>query len=160
KLATEAYKLSKKVDSPPLKSMTSYNMACMYSLKKEPDEAFKYLEESLELGGGVARDFVSQMENDTDLSNIRKDERCGKLLAKAKKNEKTGGAARTGRKVESKFEVRPPKGHDKSAAAPLLVVLHGYGQNMKAAKEQWAAAADKAGAVLLTIQGSHAMSDG
>jgi predicted esterase len=160
KIAREAYGLSKKIDNPALRSMTAYNMACMYSLTKEPDDAFKYLEESIDLGGGFSRNIVSQIENDTDLDNIRKDERYAKMMEKVKGGQKAAGSGNVGRKVESKFELRPPKSYNKAEPAPLLIVLHGHGENMKKAREQWAAAADKAGAVLLTIQGSQAMPNG
>ncbi len=61
-----------------LAAISTYNLACAYSLKKQIDKAFEALEKSIELG----MDDVDQLEQDTDLDNLRDDERYAKLLKK------------------------------------------------------------------------------
>lgn len=159
KLATEAYEIAKASEVGGLISLTSYNMACMHSLKKNTDEAFKYLEEAIG-AGGFGRDMKEQMEGDSDLDHIRKDARYKKLLEKAK-NAQPPAAARGGRrgaadrKVGFRYEVTTPKGLNKSKAAPLVVALHGFGSSAAEEKDTWREAAASAGAILLTPQGTN-----
>ena len=56
-----------------------YNLGCAYSLKKDSDKAFEALNKALDLGFGSSDRF----ENDSDLDNIRDDDRYQKLIKKA-----------------------------------------------------------------------------
>ena len=57
-----------------------YNAGCAYSLKKDSDKAFKYLNLAAEAGF----DQINHMDGDSDLDNVRKDARFEKLIAKIK----------------------------------------------------------------------------
>lgn len=62
------------------KTEATYNIACVYSLKKEQDKAFEYLHKAITAG---FRD-MTYFETDTDLDNLRKDPRFKKILARVK----------------------------------------------------------------------------
>lgn len=159
KLATEAYEIAKASEVGGLISLTSYNMACMHSLKKNTDEAFKYLEEAIGAGGGFTHDMAAQMEGDSDLDHIRKDARYKKLLEKAKNIQPSatrgGQRGSADKKVGFRYEVTTPKGLNKSKAAPLVVALHGFGSSAAEEKDTWREAAASVGAILLTPQGTN-----
>lgn len=148
----KALKLSKEALEVADIGLTNYNVACMYSLKGNTDEAFKYLERSLDRGGfGV--NMVDQIENDSDLDSLRKDKRYEPLLKRAK------GMGR-GERVDFKWRIVTPKNFDKEKKSPLLVALHHMGGSMDAAVDRWKEAADEVGAILLCPQGTMKMDDG
>jgi len=66
----------KALELEPGNYIALYNMACVRSLGKNIDEAIEWLEKSIEAGYG---DF-EWMEADTDLDNIREDERYREIL--------------------------------------------------------------------------------
>jgi len=159
KLALQARKL---LDN----AVTNYNVACMYSLMKNKDEAFKYLEIAVEKGD-FPGDIVQQMEGDSDLDFLRKDERYKEILAKAGKGgkaparrERTARAGGEGQKVAFEHKVTKPKSAARKKNPPLLVVLHPAGGNMESTTDGWKKAAAKVGAVLLTPQGTRKIGDG
>ncbi len=61
----------------------AYNMACYYSLIKEKDEAFKWLEKSMIKAGTYQSKMYNftkeKMDSDDDLKNIRRDKRYKQL---------------------------------------------------------------------------------
>jgi FG-GAP-like repeat/FG-GAP repeat len=63
---------------PQVRANCLYNIACIRSIQKKPDEAFAALEEAIKAG------FVNfaQMQTDSDLVNIQNDVRFKKLLPK------------------------------------------------------------------------------
>ncbi len=150
-IALEAKALADKTDQAPLKSLTNYNCACMYSLNKKKDKAFEHLNKAIEFGG-FGQDLAGQIEGDSDLDNIRDDPRYAKALAVAR-----GGSG--GKRSGFIWTVTPPKGAAAKKAAPLLVVLHGHGGNMREATQRWQAAAQKMGMILLAPQGTHKMGE-
>ena len=64
-------------------SLTNYNAACMYSLMRQKDKAFKHLDVAV-AAGGFGGDLPNQMENDADFDNIRGDPRFKEALRKAR----------------------------------------------------------------------------
>ena len=62
----------------------AYNLACAFSLKSDIDAAVMWLGKSIELG----MDSPDQLEADSDLKNLRQDDRFAALLAKAEENSK------------------------------------------------------------------------
>jgi predicted esterase len=141
--------------------LTNYNVACMYSLLDQKDDAFRYLERAVELNN-MPTPMAQQMEGDTDLDNIRKDARYTELLKKA--GDSKGGDAQAtpdqqGKQVDPEWQVTVPKGLDKSKKVPLIVALHGYNGNMDETIKQWKDAAEEIGAILLTPQGTFRLSD-
>lgn len=61
---------------PQTAAVSSYNVACVYSLRGKTDKAFIWLEKSREAGFNN----LEQIENDTDMDNIRKDPRFAEFL--------------------------------------------------------------------------------
>lgn len=59
-----------------------YNLACIYSLRNEKDEAFIMLNSALDSGYSNFFQFTS----DKDLENVRKDERFGEILKRIHSN--------------------------------------------------------------------------
>jgi len=66
----------KALELEPDEFIALYNMACVRSLEMKIDEAIEWLEKSIEAG----YDDFEWMEADTDLDNIREDERYQELL--------------------------------------------------------------------------------
>jgi predicted esterase len=134
--------------------LTNYNVACMYSILGKKNEAFRYLDRAIDLGG-VNGDMVKQIEDDKDFDKIRKDPRYAELLEKAGKGAKGVGALPQGKEVKPEWQVTVPKGFDKDKKAPLIVALHAYNDSMEGSIEHWKAAAAEIGAILLTPQGAY-----
>jgi predicted esterase len=139
-------------------SLTNYNVACMYSLMKQPDKAFDYLNKAVATGpfGG---NMAEQIKNDGDFDNIRKDERYAPLLEKAAKatpppQPQVQRRPAPAENVKAQWKVTLPKGHNKSTEAPLLVALHHFNGDMEKATQRWQEAAAEVGAILLTPQGT------
>jgi len=59
--------------------IASYNAACAYSLKNQPDVAFEWLQKAVDSGFNAAQ----YLDTDTDLDNIRKDARFAKIKKEA-----------------------------------------------------------------------------
>ncbi len=59
------------------KAISLYNLGCAYSLKKDADKSFDYLNQALKAGF----DQTQMLDSDSDLDNIRKDPRFKKLVA-------------------------------------------------------------------------------
>lgn len=141
-------------------SLANYNVACMYSLKDDADAAFFYLNRAVDAGGWRANQpFSYSMEHDSDLDNIRNDERYQKLLHRVRQLESGDEATPPADKasepvVDSQWKVTLPKGYDASKPAPLVVALHHYNGNMKNTTDRWRKAASDVGAILLTPQGT------
>ncbi len=152
KLAKEANKLALRTNAKPMHALTTYNLACMSSLLKKTDDAFEYLDKAIALGG-FGRDFVQQVEGDSDLDNIRDDPRYAKMLEKADKATGDG-------QPRSRWKVTLPEDYDASEKIPLIVVLHGGGADMNEPIERWMSAADEVGAILLTPQGGEKKGEG
>lgn len=158
----KALKIALKAQKIADVGLTNYNVACMYSLTGNKDKAFEYLERAIKKGD-FPQSITDQMEGDSDLDNIRKDARYKKMLELAKGGKAKGGERRAGgemQKAEFKWKVTLPKKHDAEKKTPLLVVLHGAGGNMNEAAATWKKAADKAGAILLTPQGTMKQGEG
>lgn len=79
----------------------NYNIGCAFSLKKETDKAFEYLDKAVDAGFLDA----GHVEGDSDLANIKEDPRFAKLIARMKnggkpvmeKEEKKGGPSIAGK---------------------------------------------------------------
>lgn len=152
KIALKAHKIAEEHGNTASRSLTKYNVACMYSLMGERDKAFAYLEEVVELGG-FGPNLAARIESDEDFSNLRDDPRYKKLLARAKRRPGDGD-------VEFKYEVTLPKDHKKGRKTPLVVALHSYGGDLDEAVNHWRKAAEAVGAILMTPQGTFRADDG
>ncbi|HWL94102.1 MAG TPA: PHB depolymerase family esterase [Phycisphaerae bacterium] len=134
-------------------SLAEYNVACMYSLNKNADAAFRHLFNSLN-AGGIRGDPVRQLKGDTDLNYLHDDPRWNDAIAKAQKLLDEKKALPKDKEVEFQHSVTLPPNHEKSKPAPLIVALHHFHGNMDATAERWKQAAADVGAVLLTPQGT------
>ena len=70
----------------PILAQALYNVACMYSLMKQTDDAFEYLGKAIDVGafpGGTS--IADQMEDDSDLDNMRDDRRYRRALRRARR---------------------------------------------------------------------------
>ncbi len=70
----------KGAESKQYKAISLYNLGCAYSLKKDADKAFDYLNQAAAAGF----DDVHQVKSDPDMKNIKDDERFEKLIARMK----------------------------------------------------------------------------
>lgn len=89
KLALEALSHAKALheavgeQADPALSLTHYNVACVYSLLKKKEPAFKHLDAAIKAGAS-APGMADQIEGDADFKNIRKDPRFAKAIAQAR----------------------------------------------------------------------------
>lgn len=75
----EAVTLYKQVQSPVrLKSLSLYNIACIYSVKNQKEKAFEFLDQAI----GAGFQNFGQLEADPEFANIKDDARFQKLLPK------------------------------------------------------------------------------
>ena len=73
----EALEAHKKASAyPSVGGIAAYNAACVYSLKNQKEEAFAWLRTSI----GKGFDQAQQLRSDSDLDNIRADERFEKII--------------------------------------------------------------------------------
>jgi tetratricopeptide (TPR) repeat protein len=63
-----------------------YNIACVYSFKKNVEKGFLYLEKAIEKGFDSEYDLMYYLMNDPDLSFLRSQKRFGKFVQKYKVN--------------------------------------------------------------------------
>lgn len=128
--------LNQAIEVYPKDPISYYNLACIYSLENNVDEAIAWLEES------AARGFVDvyHMKTDGDLDNIRGNESYKKIIEK----------------YTPKSELSVPANYDKEKKYPMMVFLHGAGSNpadimvpLKAALgEEWIILCPPAGRIL------------
>ena len=122
---------------------SAYDLACVHSLKGELDPAIEWLGKSVDWGyGALSSEDVTHLETkDTDLENVRKDERFAALVEKLKAR----------RKVVADFSAKPevyvPAKLKDAPSVGLVVVLHDAGQTKTAALEKgpWKRIADDLG---------------
>ena len=75
--ALQAYETANKLASGQGPSIL-YNMACVYAIQNKKDEAFKHLDAAIKAGFSN----ISHLQTDTDLVNLRADERFKKYKSK------------------------------------------------------------------------------
>jgi tetratricopeptide (TPR) repeat protein len=81
----------KAAEFPRFAGVATYNIACVYSLKGNADEAFAWLDKAVALGFSD----LEQLQGDSDFDSIRKDPRMAKLESSLKAAAKGGGNAQT-----------------------------------------------------------------
>ena len=114
-----------------LRAIALYNIACGYSMKKDKDEAFKYLEMSREEG------FldVAQVKRDEDLDSLRSDPRFDIYLEAVKTAIKRHPVEHHFEKLEAsdgtviKYAVILPDDYDEKEAYPVLLFAPPGAQN-------------------------------
>jgi predicted esterase len=138
----------------PEDPICAYNITCGYSLKGELDPAFAWFDKAIDWGYGNSQDNIDHAEKaDTDLDNLRGDERFAKMITKMKErlaalqkaiDEYTGNAA-----------IYVPEALKDTEEVGVLVVLHDLGSTKDAVLESsWKQLADDLGMVLVAPSGT------
>lgn len=122
----------------------AYNGACAFSLDGNKKKAFEYAQIAFENG-------MFGFEDDTDFDNVRKYKPFKKMVQKANAEKK----ALEGEMLAT--EVYVPESYSAINAAPLIVVLHGYGGNHINIVDLYKNLSDETGAVILSLRGNKVM---
>jgi predicted esterase len=135
----------------PDDSTPAYNLACAYSLKKEPDPGFEWLGRAVDLGFVFTRtdNLAMLASTDKDLEHLRADARFAALLERCKAQHAAVDA------YTAKPIVYVPAALEKAEFTPLLVVLHENGDTKEGAfaNGPWKALADELGYALVIPSG-------
>lgn len=126
-------------------SVDQYNLACVYALNQDTTNAVKWLRRSAHSGFAQA-DLVKA---DPDLESIRTDPAYRDALSTIQDNFDRARKDFERLAARSKPRVVLPPDHDTSRAAPLIIVLHGYGGNAEGMVKVWKETAREFGAILL-----------
>ena len=123
----------------------AYNLACLYALTRQKDEAIKWLQRSTELGFAGHR----LVTFDDDLSNIRDRAEFPDAVARiARSYEKALAAFKEEAAAPDPVVILPPN-RDASEPAPLIVAMHGYGGEAAEMADAWREAASELGAIVI-----------
>lgn len=125
---------------------SAYNLACGYSLKKELDTAFEWLNKSFDWGFGFSQlNNITHPDGDKDLDNLRADPRYAAAM------ERVRGQAKKAEEYYSVPIVYVPAALATAETKPLLVVLHAEGstKDMAFEKGPWKKLADDLGTALI-----------
>lgn len=129
----------------PDRPSVQYNLACVFALNGDADEAVHWL------GRSAASGFrhLDQLDRDPDLDSIR--DQPGYSAVRAAIAENSEHAADELRQSVHAAPpiIVPPDGHDSRKPAPLIVALHGYGDRAENFPRLWEGAAADFGAILV-----------
>lgn len=142
----KALELGKKLIELDGKNATyPYNVACLYSLKGEGDNAIKSLQRAVELGF----DNMELLESDADLTAIRNRPEYKTIVETAKKNQ--GKSLETYREKASKSEplIFVPEGLAADKPVGCVVILHPFGGTAEWIVQRWKGAAKKMGVIVV-----------
>jgi len=120
----------------------SFNAGCSYSLAKDKKNANRYAAIAYEKG-------MFQFETDKDFDYIKNTRKFKKLVKTANAELET---MKSGASLMPKTYL--PPNYNKDEAAPLLVLLHGYGGNPTSMIELYKPLANSKGAILLACRAS------
>ncbi len=142
------------VKKSPLNDIYAYNLACVYALDEKTISASKWLKKAAKLGFS---DFT-KATNDVDLVSIRMDPgymEAIKLIRKNKDEGRTGFAGKQGRTgaagkiAKSEPLIYTSPGHVRTAAAPVVILMHGWGTVAEDILGPWRETADELGLILV-----------
>jgi len=136
--------------------LVQYNLACVYALGGQSEDAVHWL------GRSAASGFhqLGHLDADFDLDGIR--DRPGFAAVRV-------AVAENQRRREGEFRravgavppiLVPPEGLDPDRPAPLIIALHGYGDRPDNYPRAWGGAAAKRGAILAVPQGVRQVGNG
>ncbi len=120
----------------------SFNAGCSYALAKDKKNANRYAAIAYEKG-------MFQFETDKDFDYIRNTRKFKKLLKAANEELET---LKSGASLMPKTYL--PSTYNKDEAAPLMVLLHGYGDNPTNMIELYKPLAESKGLVLMACRAS------
>lgn len=140
----------------PEQGTSAYNLACVYALSGDKENALKRLEEAVQRGFADPDLFMA----DDDLKLVREAPQFKELAERVRRNADRRFESFKKRADNAKPLVIVPDGLDKSRPAPLIIALHGYGASGKDISGAWKSVAAQRGAILLCPQGVNAAADG
>jgi predicted esterase len=129
----------------PDRPSVQYNLACVFALNGDTDEAVHWL------GRSAASGFhnLDQLDRDRDLDSVRDQPGYSAVRAAiAENSERAKDELRRAARAAPPIIV-PPDGHDPRTPAPLILALHGYGDRAENFPRLWQGAAAKFGAILV-----------
>ncbi len=139
------------VEWRPRDSTPAYNLACAYSLTKDLDTAFEWLNKSIDLGFvfATSKGYSLLSADDTDLAALRADARFATALERCKAQMAAVDA------YVAAPAVYVPKALESAEQVPLLVVLHDAGESKDKALANgpWKTLADDLGYALVVPSG-------
>lgn len=139
KVGNELVKLS------PSNDIYAYNLACVYALDEKTISASKWLKKAAKLGFS---DYA-KATNDEDLVSIRTDPGYIEAIKLIRKNQDEGKASFARRAGKSEPLIYLSPGHVRTAAAPVVIVMHGWGTNAEDIAGPWRETADEFGLILV-----------
>lgn len=148
KQAGDLYAQSFEASDPEsrLAQFAAFNAGCAYSLAKNKKNAIRYATKALEKG-------MFQFESDKDFDYVKNNRKFKKIVEAANAEIES---------LKSKTALIPrtyfPSKYNKTAAAPLLVLLHGYGGNPVEIMEPYKSLADSRGVILMACRASEVQS--
>jgi len=129
------------------KMYSAYNAACTFSLSGNKKQALKYAKIALESG-------MLNFEEDKDFDNIKSTGKFKKIIKAA--NTRIAALKSPSNKLPITYM---PKNYNKDETYPLIVILHGYGDNPTNIIELYKPLADERNTILVSCRGSEIMSE-
>ena len=128
----------------PDQPLVQYNLACVFALNGDAEEAIHWL------GRSAASGFrhLNQLDRDPDLDSVRDQPGYSAVrTAVAENHERANDELQRAVHAAPPIVV-PPEGHDPRTPAPLIIALHGYGDRAENFPRLWEGTAANIGAVL------------
>lgn len=122
----------------------AYNLACVYALKGDKDDAIKWLRTSVERGFADS----AHVRIDADLVSLRTLPAFEAILKSM--DERLAVLMKNAAKADPLIVV--PPNLDKQKAAPLIVALHPFGSRPQWIVDHWRTVAAEAGAIMVAPQ--------
>jgi len=140
----------------PDRPSPQYNLACAYALGGDPSAAIAWLRRAAACGLAD----LAQLDRDRDLDAARGLPGFANVRAMVADNQRRRLAQARAVAVETPIVVLAPKKLDVEVAAPLIIVLHGYGDRPDSYPGLWGGTASGAGAVLAIPRGGLRVGNG
>jgi len=140
----------------PDRPLVQYNLACVYALGGQSEEAVHWL------GRSAASGFhnLGNLDADSDLDGIRDRPGFAGVRAAVAENQRRSEAGIRRAVVAAPPILVPPKGIDPDRPTPLIIAFHGYGDRPDNYPRAWGGAAAKRGAILAVPQGVRRVGNG
>jgi predicted esterase len=140
----------------PGRPVLLYNLACVYALDGDTSAALLWLDRAAADGFFA----VDQLETDADLDAVRDRPGYAKVRAIVEANQRRRQSELHAAAAETPILVVPPKKYDRKRPAPLIIVLHGYGDRPDNYPRLWGGVANDAGAILAVPRGGRQVGRG
>jgi len=133
----------------PEQGTSAYNLACVYALSGDKENALKRLEEAVRRGFADPDLFGA----DDDLKLVRDEPQFKALTERVRENADRRFENFRKRADNAQPLLILPENLDRTKPAPLIIALHGYGADGKDISGAWRTVAAQRGALLLCPQG-------